>query len=345
MKSVSLYFAATPWNFLNSLVFAANRKDEQSYLMYVDFPTDKKNPYLDTLEKLPDSPFNRTWCFHGKLKGAFTKWRKRRQELEQIKRIVAELKPDQVFVGSDRRIEFQCAMTEAIKHKPNVKGVYLDEGIFSYTCRKRSKTWRDRVLDSWIKRLMYPCDWRHPSAIGASNWIREGWLLMPERACPILKQKIELKQIPLPFYKSRTLTGFLDGFLALDEKSWLQKNYDLLIILPHPTALTEELKRSMKNILAVKKAQQVAIKKHPSDDSCYQWLEEFLCASETSGRNRVSVDLLPSALPLELLLPGLNFREIVSAPSTAVLTAKLLKPECKIDLTGTDELIESLLEN
>ncbi|CAN8140729.1 hypothetical protein THIOSC15_2440005 [uncultured Thiomicrorhabdus sp.] len=92
--------------------------------MYVDFPINQPNPYLDALSKI-DSPFEQSWCFHGKFKGAWKKWRSRVRELNEIKQIVAELKPDQVFVGSDRRIEFQCAMTEAVKHKPEVKGIYL----------------------------------------------------------------------------------------------------------------------------------------------------------------------------------------------------------------------------
>lgn len=311
MKTVSLHIAATPWNFLNSFAFAANRPEETSYLMYVDFPEDEPNIYLQALDKMEkSSPFVKAWCFHGKYQGAWKKWRNRLREIQYIKEIVAELKPDQVFVGSDRRIEFQCAMTEAVKHKPNVKGIYLDEGLFSYTCRKRSQTWRDRVLDSWIKRLMYPVDWKHPSTIGASDWISEGWLLKPENACSILKKTISLKTLSTDLYHNpRT-----DGLMASLGKNLqvFENGFEALILLPHPSALSEQVKRAFTDQFQA--FDRLLVKAHPRGDLDSGWLPS-------------SAKFLPADVPLELILAHIHVKKIISSQTTALLTSKLICPE------------------
>ncbi|BBP46620.1 hypothetical protein THMIRHAS_19930 [Thiosulfatimonas sediminis] len=321
MANVSLYIAATPWNFLNSFVFAEHRKDEKSYLMYVDFPIGQDNPYLEALQKIgADSPFIESWCFHGKFKGAIAKWQKRRQELEEIKCIVAELKPDQVFVGSDRRIEFQCAMTEAVKHKPQVKGIYLDEGVFSYTGRKRSQTWRDRVLDSWIKKLMYPCDWKHPITIGASDWINEGWLLRPEMAYSALATKISLKQIPLTFYRVEKLKLLLQSLIRFHESNTFSA--DALLILPHPSQLNESLKREINQRIRDNRVVSILVKPHPRMDSSLDWL---------MSSNTI---LLPKSIPLELLLFELDVRYVIATQSTALFTSALLRRDLQFIFYG-----------
>ncbi|WP_321276032.1 polysialyltransferase family glycosyltransferase [Thiomicrorhabdus indica] len=315
MKTVSLYISATPWNFLNSFAFAANRAEETSYLMYVDFPEGEDNIYLQALDKMEkDSPFVKAWCFHGKYKGAWKKWRNRLQEIQQIKQIVAELEPDQVFVGSDRRIEFQCAMTEAVKHKPDVKGIYLDEGLFSYTCRKRSQTWRDRVLDSWLKRLMYPVDWKHPSTIGASDWISEGWVLKPEEVCKILRARIVLKLLPRRYYWSPALEGLKKNLLTATELTQLEQGFDDLVILPHPSQFTVDLQNKVQHTIRTlhRTGRVIRVKRHPRDETKTQFQE------------------LPKHIPLELLLPFLDFKTLISAPSTAALTSQLLKPDVKV---------------
>lgn len=331
MTTCSIYIVATPWNFLNSFVFAAERQDEESYLLYVDFPHGEENVYLQALEQLDKSPFKQAWCFHGKYKGAWQKWRQRLIEIKEIQDIVAKLQPDQVFVGSDRRIEFQCAMTEAVKHKPNVKGVYLDEGLFSYTCRLRSQTWRDRVLDSWIKRLMYPVDWKHPITIGASDWISEGWLLKPEKSCDLLKKNINLKQLPVDLYLQPEMHELL-GVLWKNDTEVFEQSFSILVLLPHPSQLSDEMKAQYQNI--VQGESKVLAKLHPRSCESLDWLAK-------------DCTLLPSHLPLELIMAGLSFEKVASTQTTALLTTKLLKPKTQIILiepvpTSFKQIIENL---
>jgi len=317
MSKISLHICATPWNFLNSFVFASNRPEETSYLMYVDYPEHEDNIYLEALKNMGDtSPFKKAWCFHGKYKGAWQKWRKRLKEIEQIKQLIVELKPDQVYVGSDRRIEFQCAMTEAVKHKPNVKGIYLDEGVFSYTCRKRSQTWRDRVLDTWIKRLMYPCDWKHPITIGASDWISEGWLLQPENACLFLKGKLQLNLIMPELYKHTNLSNLL-RYLFPKSETILKNQYDALILLPHPSQLTSKMKQAYKQ--QVQAFNNVLIKAHPRNTEELDWLT-------------TTADVLPALVPLELFLPQIQTKKVISSQSTTLLTTKLMRSDMSVSV-------------
>jgi len=315
-KKISLYIAATPWNFLNSFVFASQRENEESYLMYVDFPLRQENPYLQALEAMgEDSPFIQHWCFHGKFKGVWQKLKQRRNELQQLRSIVAELQPDQVFVGSDRRIEFQCAMTEAVLHKSDAKGIYLDEGLFSYQGRKQSLTWSDRVLDSWLKNLIYPVVWKHPITIGASAWISEGWLLQPEKACPLLREKIPLMAIDLDWYHTPVLQSLAKQLLSAEEFVQLQQPFDVLIILPHPSLMNEQITKQVHVQIqdCLQKGRSFRVKRHPRDEQFEpDWVE------------------LPKQLPLELMIPMLHFSQLVAAESTATLTMQLLKPELEL---------------
>lgn len=332
MSKVSFHICATPWNFINSFVFASNRPEETGYLIYVDYPEHEDNIYLHALESMGEaSPFKEAWCFHGKYKGAWQKWRKRLKEIEQIKQLIVELKPDQVYVGSDRRIEFQCAMTEAVKHKPNVKGIYIDEGLFSYTCRKRSKTWRDRALDTWIKRFMYPCDWKHPITIGGSDWISEGWLLQPSKACKILAKKIILKKIVLDWYQSHKLLRLTEFLTSKEEFNIINNCFDALIILPHPSSLTEIVKESINFLIMNNNFKVVAVKQHPREELSLDWLE-------VSHFFR-----LPTSLPLELILPNMSFQSVIAGSSTATLTAKLMKNPKIILINDEDSELSSLI--
>lgn len=331
MKKVSLYIAATPWNFLNSFIFANHAKNEISYLMYVDFTEGLKNPYLEVLDEMGcDSPFTKTWCFHGKYKGVWQKWRKRLIEIQRIKQIVADIQPEKIYVGSDRRIEFQCAMTEAVRHKPNVKGIYLDEGVFSYTCRKHSQTWRDRVLDARIKKSMYPCDWKHPATIGASDWISEGWLLKPDLACNILQEKIRLYPIPIELYQGKQIARMVEHMLK-GETDMLHHDADALLILPHPSLLTEEVKSAINQLIVDCGAQTLLVKPHPRMQKDLNWLE---CTSR----------LLPALIPLEVIVPVLRVKQVLSPQSTAVITSALLRDDLLFLFYGdSDRSFQKLL--
>lgn len=325
MKKVSLYIAATPWNFLNSFIFANHAKNEVNYLMYVDFPDGHENPYLEALNKMGcDSPFTKVWCFHGKYKGAWQKWRKRLIEIQRIKQIVADIQPDKIYVGSDRRIEFQCAMTEAVKYKPNVKGIYLDEGVFSYTCRKRSQTWRDRVLDTWVKKSLYPCDWKHPATIGASDWISEGWLLKPGLACNTLQKKLSLYTIPIEFYQDKQVARLVEHMLK-GESGIFHNDADTLLILPHPSLLTEKVKSAINQLIVDCGAHTLLVKPHPRMQKDLNWLK---CTSKV---------LLPSLIPLEMLVPELRVKQILSPQSTAVITSALLRTDLSFLFYGDSE--------
>ena len=310
-ETTSIYIVATPWNFLNAFLHASQRVNEKSLLMYVDFPIDQKNLYLKALDQLSrNSPFEETWCFHGKFKGVFNKWLTRKKELQEIQNIVRRFKPEQVFVGSDRRIEFQCAMTEAIKYKP-VKGIYMEEGLFTYVCRKRSQRWSDRVLDSWVKRIVYPVDWKHPPTIGASDWIQEGYVLRPDDACKILKNKIVLNAINIADFSSPVFERLIQTMMTQETFDWLKAPFDVLLVLPHPSQLDDSKRQKIDEMVKnfVQLGKLIRVKRHPRDNSEFDLCEE-----------------LPAHLPLELLAPWLSFNQLIASKSTASMTMKLLKP-------------------
>ena len=306
----NLFVVSTPWNFINAFAHAERISEQRNILFYVDYPVNEENPYLIALDDLRKSPFESKYLFHGKFKGLVNKWMKRRKQLRELMSIVADIKPNTVFVGSDRRIEFQCAMTEAVKHNAGVKGIYMDEGLFTYDCRRRSQTWSDRVLDSWVKRFMYPVDWKHPATIGASDWIQEGWVLNPDEACPILKDNIDLHMLCLDWFNTDKFAEFTQLLITPDDFEALKKPFDVLLILPHPSQINQSLKQRLDRVVRdiQDKGLSFRIKRHPRDNNFNKdWVE------------------LPKHLPLELLLPWLEFSELIGAQSTATMTAKLLK--------------------
>jgi hypothetical protein len=178
---------------------------------------------------------------------------------------------------------------------------------------------------------MYPCDWKHPITIGASDWISEGWLLKPERACGLLHNSIELKELSVDLYRQLELNE-LKSILWQPNGACVGAVISALVLLPHPSQLSSEMKKTYRR--GLKDDSGVVVKPHPRSNESIDWLEK-------------KTMILPSTLPLELILAGVSVHKVVSAQTTALLTTKLMHPKAKVVLIEPvsmqfKELIENL---
>ena len=73
--------------------------------------------------------------FCAEAKGLKEKMRERRRNFAALQVAVKAVQPDRIAVGSDRRVEFQFAMHCLHRLGLNPKGIYLDDGLYTYAGR------------------------------------------------------------------------------------------------------------------------------------------------------------------------------------------------------------------
>ena len=129
MQSCHFYFASTPLHVYLSSAIALTKPEAQHVLLLIDQRSVENNLYYEALKQWETSPFFAVHIFEGYVKGILKKVRSRKHVFQQLDRLISQYQPDCIFTGTDRRIEFQYAMSKVSK---DVKGVYVDEGTFTY---------------------------------------------------------------------------------------------------------------------------------------------------------------------------------------------------------------------
>lgn len=323
--SNSVYFASTILHLYAASVIAAERPDEQAHLIFIDQPEDVEFPLFDIVQKWQQSPFASVQLFHGRFKGLVNKLKQRKQLFAQLESVIRDLRPKNIFVGNDRRIEFQFSMHIATSIGCQPTGHYMDEGTYTYLGREASSQIGDVLIDNLAKKLSYGFWWKNPPTIGGSEWINTVHAAFPEHIHPLLKHQ---KCIPL------NAAGFSSP--AIQELSRLQMDYygfdhsnlthlDALFTLPHES-LFEKDPGYKKRVLAVieqltTSGKRVAAKYHPRNSS-----------PDALGLSEASVTLLPARIGFEALLPHLQEScEIWGDISSTLLIAKWLRRELVVN--------------
>ncbi|MFT4763034.1 MAG: hypothetical protein ACI9OH_000118 [Oleispira sp.] len=323
-----LFLASTPFNMLTSAMVALDLPvGDEAYLGIIDQPETERT-FVTTLYLWKESPFKQTLLLSLQAKGK-GKRKKRQSALNKIAQLIDQIKPDKIYTGNDRRIEFQFAMHHSRKTNELSMGVYIDDGTYSYLGRKTH--WlTDRIVDNLIKKLSYGSWWQQPSTIGASNWISQAILAFPESAIEALKTK---RCLSLPENLHR------DEFKRLAElclelfkypKSQIQ-HIDALIMLPHESVVSVQTKKKLSYWLSNQDA-KISFKHHPRT-----------VLSDTTGDKELwlipdRAEQVPAGIPMEVLLPLIKSScQIAGDVSTALLTAKWLRPELKVTAFITDK--------
>jgi len=267
------------------------------------------------------------------------KFSQRKLSFTQIKELVSSTLPDRIFTGSDRRMEFQFAMYQARKLNTNVEGIYMDDGTVSYLGHKSINSIFHRHIDPLLKKLVYGFWWKNALTTGSSHWISKAYLAKPEDAHPLLKSK-ELIALNQEIFSS-------DEFLEVND--FLIEKYEILnsinfnqikavLCLPNESFYLKSplfLEQIKKSILKRFQPNEIAIKAHPKSNKMALLSQVFPDSI-----------LLPNDLGMELLLPKLSDEtSIIGDVSTALLTAKWLKPKVTVQAFEIDNDISKQLKS
>lgn len=309
-----LFMASTPFNVLTAAMVAFELpQGDVAELGLID-QTSTTATFREALLSWQNSPFANIRLLSEKASGK-GKRRQRLQGFRRIRQCLQELQPDWIYTGNDRRIEFQFSMAHS-----NARGVYLDDGTYSYLGRKTH--WlKDRVLDNMAKKVAYGRWWKQPPAIGASAWIDHSILAFPNSALPILKNKTCK---PLPNNLQRPEFAQL-AQICLGEQPMTLGTLDGLLLLPHSSVMSDQ-QQALGQWLDSCGA-DIAYKHHPRTGHELQSADMAVRHWQLPARAWA----VPAAIPMEMLLPLLpQHCKISGDVSTALLTAKWLRPELDV---------------
>jgi len=324
MSSNSLYFASTILHLYAAASIAADREDETAHLIFIDQPEGKEFPLYSIVKSWKNSPFESVQLFHGRFNGLINKLAKRKLLFKQLEEVVNELKPANIFVGNDRRIEFQFSMHITTRLNLNTQGHYMDEGTFTYVGRKASSSFGDSFIDNWLKKLSYGLWWKNPKTVGESDWINQVHVAFPDLIDERLKKK-SVKQLNSASFTDRNmleLSKLILNFYKVNTESLL--NLDALYTLPHESLFNKNpgYKHTLLRKIDEMKAMgfKVAAKYHPRNS-----------APDVLELSKSDVALLPAGVSFEAMLPLLPPTcHIVGDLSSTLLIARWLRPELQV---------------
>lgn len=324
MTSNSIYFASTILHLYAAASIAAGRQNEIAHLIFIDQPEDKEFPLYSTVQQWSSSPFERVRLLPGRFKGIVNKLKKRKQLFNTLEEIVLDLKPSNIFVGNDRRIEFQFSMHIAETLGLKTKGHYMDEGTFTYVGRKASSSFSDAVVDNWLKKLSYGLWWKNPLTVGESEWVEEVHVAFPDLIDSRLTNKV-ITQLDHTAFTSVAMMQLSTEILAFykfnaDDLA----NLDALFTLPHESLFTNNSgyrNQILEQVTDLKnRGLQVAVKYHPRNNG-----------PDALNLQSAGVKLIPSGISFEAILPLLPKKtHIIGDLSSTLLIARWLRPELEV---------------
>jgi len=362
-KTTHLFMASTPLHILVSTAIALRQGQKITpHLFIIDQKSKDDHPYKQILESWSQNPFASIKLFLGGAKGR-QKLRLRKTIFSEIDDWTREYLPDYIYVGNDRRIEFQYAMHAVSKHK-QVHGCYMDEGTFTYVGRKASSSFSDKVVDNTVKKIAYGSWWKNPPTIGGSDWITHCYVAHPTLVHPLLAHK-NLQEIDESYFnndKMRSFSQAVTRFFDLDTDKL--KQLFCLITLPHESVMDKipgyrsNILRLIESLLAKADEQHrlIGIKYHPRNssadifnldkfDSC--WILPDGAAYETflpllPESCIVIGDMSSTLLSTRWLRPGLTAIAIENRQSPLFADFEPLFNELQIRIVPNEELSDCL---
>lgn len=315
----------TPLHLFNAIIVAMTKPEWESHLFFIDQPKQKKHLYFEALQAWHTSPFASVRLYQSRVKGVLAKWRMHRKTFDILEKDVEDIAPHRIYVGNDRRIEFAFAVSVARRIDPGLIGGYIDDGAYSYVHHIHKSRWyKDTFIDVALKRLMYGGWYFRHAVIGASDAVQEAFVALPEFVHKLLKTKrlFKLDTTKLLDDRLKPFTEYLLAPYHLDAGQI--EAIDLIFILPHETLLEDFplFKKTVKQSIesAVRRGLAVGVKYHPR-----QAVEDPLDFKSIEG-----ILTLPNTLAFEVLLPLFGHPIIVGDVSTALLTARWLRPDLRV---------------
>ena len=322
-KTTSLYLCSTPFNILMALMLAIEYEaSEDAHIGFIDQPTSEAyNQLHQQFINQKNKPFKSAVLISKKCsQRGKQKLEQRKQSFQAIEELITKIRPARVFTGNDRRLEFQFAMHYAQTLGLQTKGVYMDDGTYTYMGRQRS--WiNDKVIDLCLKKMVYGLWWKQPNSIGDSGWINEAYVAFPQHVFHTLKQK-PLHQFPNHLHHPWVKDTFAP---MIPEQLNSSGQNPVIVTLPHQSAIQQNTKHYIHAITQCiqelsKQGYKVFIKYHPKEihKDPYQLLKH---------NNTV---LLPNTLPFEMFLTAIKNPIIIGDLSSTLLTSRCLMPNITV---------------
>lgn len=315
----SIYLVSKLFTLFIAAIQSQERKDDKSILVFINQPAGENSVYK-LLEEWKGNPFTEVYSFQGQFKGTASKAKQRKELFRQIRTLIEEQQPDQIFTGNDRRMEFQYAKHIASKTNREVTGHYLDEGTFTYLGRKPANP-VGHYLDNIIKKAIYGSWWQEPETIGASDKISHVYAAFPDLIDERLKTK-QVHQLDSSGFMSEEITELCQLLLLQkDVRMSDLKDIDGIITLPFESIYQNDKGYRDRVLKALKEIEgKIAVKYHPRDK-----VEDYL------GLLSEGVILLPATVPFEAVLPVLrNGVKVFGDVSSTLLAARWLRPDLEV---------------
>ncbi|RTE67151.1 hypothetical protein EH243_02795 [Amphritea opalescens] len=318
--SCSVYFVSTLLHLFTATAIAGERSDEKAVLVFIDQPEGATPQIVELVQQWALSPFAEQHLFFGRLKGGLSKLKKRRRLFSDLKDLIERLSPGHLFVGNDRRIEFQYAMHIASSQAQTVTGHYMDEGTFTYVGREASSGLGDVVVDNLLKKLFYGFWWKNPVTVGASAWIKEIHVAFPELIDSRLHGKVK-HCLSADSFQSDALQQLSQMMLQVNGVTKEQiHGLDVLITLPHESLFEKNTGYRDKVLTLINGLEgSIAVKYHPRNSG-----------EDALNLQPLGIQLLPSSISYEAILPLLNSDvTVIGDVSSTLLLTRWLRPEIK----------------
>lgn len=318
---------STPLNVLVSCALAVHQQHQKNahevaQLWLIDQKNSESNPYYLALKNWPDSPFEKVNIFSANLDGQ-NKLSQRKQLFKILSQAINLFKPNQVAVGSDRRVEFQFVMHLLERMQIATTGIYLDDGLYSYAGRPHHIL-KDGI-NALLKKLVYGFWWQEPKTVGASSWINQAWLFAPEHAIELLKPK-QLYELQAKWFTAQEIIN-LSQLVAQELKYDIAHlaSLDVVLLIPHPNNIKKmpgykgRLQQLVQRL--VEQGKRIGVKYHPRTQ------EQDLLQLIKFGAS----EIIPAQMAFEFCLPAFNTEcHIVGDVGTALFTCKWLRPDLKL---------------
>ncbi len=295
----------------------AQQAAAECHLVIIDQDPACDDPLLEAVKVRP-GPFASVVIWNRPADGA-----QRRHLFARIADLVGSLRPAEIHVGNDRRIEFQYAMYCARAF--GTTGVYIDDGTGTYvngTYLKFGRSWIDLSIVAFLKKLQYGWWYQRRRYLGGTDWVDRCQVQFPQLMPAAVRCGKPVSGLdPAPF-RSPPFNALLDVYLrALAAELDFSAQFDAVVMLPH----SKHVRRYYRGVPVYLEMLQahlrglakLALKYHPRETNFYF----------PAGPQQL---VLPAHLPAEMLVGRLQTQMIVGDTSSALLSAIWLHPQARV---------------
>ena len=229
-----IFIASTNLHLIDSLLL--RKKDDILF-----FLSKTENKFIDIIQK--ENFFKEVITFFDDKKIST-----RKNNSKKMISLCEKLKPSEIIVGSDRKIEVSILIH-------NFKAIYsyMDDGLHSYILEKQYP-FKYSIFEKLLKMGLYASKLDVPKYLGCGSYISNAYLFKPELANECLKKK-NLKKIDI----SKLPKIELD--IKIDCKN--------ILLLPHPKFITPKIIEKLSFL------KDFCVKYHPRDKNRYFKAQEI----------------------------------------------------------------------